>query len=338
MKIFSNHRRKLEPYRRYGSREFQNKLLAAQNYKRSISSDSKAGFFTNFFAKTGYSKLGTMGALAGLAAIVYFLVISPYFRVTNVSVVGANQVAIEDVQTVISDLGKSRLMFVPKNNLFFLSTGRVNKIITKQLPMVKEISSSRTWPNKIKITVKERTPALTLIENSKNYLVDDQGFVIKEIPDTPQMRVIDSVTEDVKTGEQIDGKLIPFIISMKSLWPTKMAVGLSLAKIPGKGSTEVEFVTAEGWSVFFSTDRPVTNQLSNLSLLLAKQIPTGSRTKLAYIDLRISKWAYYCYKQTPCQQTEQASIETSTSPVGPAASGAQTEGSTVSQPDTSVKR
>jgi hypothetical protein len=60
--------------------------------------------------------------------------------------------------------------------------------------------------------------------------------------------------------------------------------------------------------VFFSTDRPVTNQLSNLSILLAKQIAAGDRARLAYIDLRLSKWAYYCFKATPCQQTDQSQL------------------------------
>src|SRR4029077_18786738 len=90
--------------------------------------------------------------------------------------------------------------------------------------------------------------------------------------------------------------------------PEKMTIPLALAKIPGRGATEVEFVSSEGWSALFSTDRPVTNQLNNLSVLLNKQITASNRGKLAYVDLRLAKWAYYCYKATPCQQTDQTTL------------------------------
>ena len=52
MKIFSKHRKKIEPYRRFGGREFKEKLTTAKNYKRSLNSNSEKGFFSRFFAKS----------------------------------------------------------------------------------------------------------------------------------------------------------------------------------------------------------------------------------------------------------------------------------------------
>jgi hypothetical protein len=191
------------------------------------------------------------------------------------------------------------------------------------LPIIKEVKTTRSWPDKINIEITERNPALSFSVKDKNYLIDDQGFVVKELTaPSSQLNIVDAVDDNINIGETINGKLIPFIISMEKSWPGRVAVPLSFGRIPGKGSSEVEFITTEGWSAFFSTDRPVNSQLNNLGLILSKQIPARDRAKLAYIDLRLAKWAYYCYKQTPCQQTDQDNLAQSDESSNPTASGA----------------
>jgi cell division septal protein FtsQ len=302
MKIFSNHRRKLEPYRRFGSREFKEKLTMAKGYKRTL----EKGFISNFFGKTGFSTIGLLVGVGGLGAIFYFLVLSPYFLVNQITVSGNTQVTNDQVLSVFSSLADERFVLVPKNSFFYLSQSRVEKLFAQQLPMVKELKSTRSWPNKISIEVTERTPAIVLSASGRNYLVDELGFVINEVEtESSGLKVEDLVLEEILPGSVIDGKLIPFIISAQKQWGSKMTVPISLAKIPGIGASEVEFVSQEGWSVFFSTERPVANQLSNLQILLSNQINASNRTRLAYIDLRLAKWAYYCFKATPCQQSEQ---------------------------------
>jgi cell division septal protein FtsQ len=325
LKIFSNHRRKLEPHRRFGGREFKDKLVAAKNYKRSFSPDSK-GFFSAFFTRAGISQVSFFVCLAIFAIIIYFLAVSPYFQVTQIKIAGNNQVSTQEISAAINSAGNNRLFFIKKNSFFLLNSTNVNKLEISANPLIRETKSTRSWPNKLTIQVTERIPTLVLTANSKNYLVDDSGYVIKEVADAQNLlSVKDQVSEDIKTGETIEGKIIPFIISMNQSWPSKLTQTIAVAKIPGKGATEVEFVSNEGWSVFFSTDRPVTSQLANLVILLNKQIG-ADRSKLAYIDLRISKWAYYCFKSTPCQQTDSSNLsqnQTSNNPT-PAQAGADT--------------
>ena len=81
------------------------------------------------------------------------------------------------------------------------------------------------------------------------------------------------------------------------------------AKVPGIAASEAQFVTSEGWGVFFDVNRSVASQLSNLSLLLSRQIPAKDRNRLAYIDLKLPKWAYYCFKNTPCSSVSKPTEE-----------------------------
>jgi hypothetical protein len=304
MKIFSKHRKKIDPYRRFGSREFKEKLTTAKNYKRLGAEKS-----FDFFSKTGLSRVGTVTGIAVLAVIFYFLVLSPYFLVKNIVIKGNSRVSASEISKVVAGLSEKRFLLVPQNSLLALNQGRLNNLFKEKLPEVREVKSKRSWPNKITIEISERTPALSVVVSGKNYTIDDQGFVMKETPKTEvQLKIIDQVDEEIKVGEVIGGKLIPFIISMQKQWPGKINVPLAMAKIPGKGASETEFVSAEGWSAFFSTDRPVVNQLSNLSILLNNLTHKGEKPKLVYIDLRLAKWAYYCLRSTPCQQTDQSAL------------------------------
>jgi hypothetical protein len=91
---------------------------------------------------------------------------------------------------------------------------------------------------------------------------------------------------------------------MSKSWNTKINTPIVSAKFPGKSSSEAQFVTAMGWDVIFDTGRPVSVQLADLAVILSKQINPTELPNLAYIDLRLAKWAYYCFKASPCEQKE----------------------------------
>jgi cell division septal protein FtsQ len=308
LKIFSKHRKKLDAHRRYGGREFKEKLNVAKNHKRSLNGNTKP-FNLNFFGRTGFTKVGTISGLALVGTIFYFLALSPYFLVTNVSVSGNKLVTTDEIASFIKNLQGRRFLLVPQNSFFLVSQARIQAQASRALPMLREVKVDRHWPDKVSIRVTERTPAMVIVSRDKNFLIDDQGFAIKElVGPTNEFKLIDQVNDDMRVGQTIEGKLIPFILSMQKTWPTKLNVAIALAKVPGKAAAEVEFVSSEGWSVFFSTDRPVSNQVANLATLINKQISANDRDKLAYIDLRLAKRAFFCLKNTPCQQTDQSAL------------------------------
>jgi len=125
--------------------------------------------------------------------------------------------------------------------------------------------------------------------------------------------VIDQAQEDVVVGEVLSNpKLTAFILSMYRSWPKKVSSGVTVVKIASKTSQEVQFESAEGWSAFFDVNRSALSQLGNLSLILSRRIPQEQRENLAYIDLRLEKWVYYCFNNTPCSSEPQEDIEPET--------------------------
>ena len=305
MNIVSPYRRKLEPKRRFGGRSFRNNIRAAANYKRAFDPNPRT-LFNKTLAKLGLaSKFWRTFAAIIIIVLVYYFCISSRFVVANVSVAGNVQVSTQEIQSAIDQAGHSRLFLVKKNNFFVMTEGRVNKLLTKAFPMIKVASTKRVWPDQIQIQIKERVPGFVIESNGKYFLVDEEGTVVSQVENSQnRLLVQDQLTEAFASGEILhNSKLSTFVLSMNRAWPTKVGIAISSVKFPGKESTDVQFVTIEGWSVMFDTTRPVVNQLNDLAVLLNKQIAARDRPRLEYIDLRLSKWAYYCFKATPCSQT-----------------------------------
>jgi cell division septal protein FtsQ len=301
--IFSKHRRKLDAKRRFGTKDFQSKVKQAQTYKRS-SPVGSLNRKNRWVVLMGFrSKFFRIAWGIGLVTLAYFFIFSDFLKVDSLELVGNEKVTTEQVQTVLSNLGTRRTALVPKSNFFLLTRGRFNESLTQAVPLIKEVKSyKRVWPNKIVVEIDERNPGFVLRSNEQDYLVDDEGMVVKLNPDTQNLPLVnDTVVENFDVGLPLPNtKMVAFILSIHKQWPGKISTALAETKIPGKASNEVQIVTQEGWGVFFDTNRSVSSQLGNLSLILSNQVPTKDRPNLAYIDLRLSKWAYFCYKNTPC--------------------------------------
>lgn len=288
---------------------FRNRIKLAANYKRVFNPNPRT-WFSKILAKLGLaSKFWRAIVVVIFLVIVYFLCISPKFLITSVAVEGNSQVSTEAIKDVVETSGRSRLFFIKKNSFFLMTQGRINKLLTAALPTIKEATSSRTWPNQIKIQIKERLPGFVIETNGNYFLVDEDGIVVSQLDPPPPKNLLivkDQLTEDFASGEALsNSKLSSFVLSLNRQWNGKVSSRIASIKFPGKESTDVQFVSEEGWSVMFDTGRSVVAQLNSLSVLLNKQIAPKDRSRLAYIDLRLAKWAYYCFNATPCSQQAQ---------------------------------
>ena len=307
MRIFSTHRRKLDPSRRYGGREFQEKVRNAANYKRVFTFSPTKWYhgLGGWFSARG-ALWRTIAVLAGLA-VVYFMFFSRALSVTNITVTDNHAVSTESIQGALSQAGQFRFLLLRKDNFFLMTEGRVNAALARIIPEIKQVKTQRVWPNKIMVKVTERNPGFVILSAGNYFLVDDEGTIVKQVSSPENFLVAeDQLQENFAQGETLNTKLAPFVTSMVKLWPAKVNTPIIRAKFPGKAGNDVEFVTNSGWSVLFSLDRPAREQLENLVLLLNKQISARDQEKLAYIDLRLDKWAYYCFKASPCQAHQQA--------------------------------
>ncbi len=294
MRIFSGHRKKIEAKRRFGSLEFRNKVKDAGSYKRAYLRNE-----SNLIPKLKYIGIGIF------IILFYLFVVSDVFTIEQVTIKGNSTVTTSQVEDVLRSSANSRLFLIRKNNFFLMSRGRVNKLLTSSIPTIKEVvRSDRNGLNKITIEIVEHTPGFVIESNGNYFLIDDEGVIVEQIHDPKNYLVVkDQLTESFASGDRLPNqKLVPFILSITKSWNNKISTPIASVKFPGKSSTEVQMITTTGWAVLFDTGRSVSVQLADLAVILSKQIRPSELPNLAYIDLRLNKWAYYCFKQSPCEQ------------------------------------
>jgi cell division protein FtsQ len=104
-------------------------------------------------------------ALAGLGAGVVWLLTSPRFAVTEVTVVGASRLTPEEIVTA-SGIGAG-------TNLFRLDPTAVASRLMS-LPLVRRADVTRRFPNRVSIAVEERRP-FTLAHAGRLHWIDEHG-------------------------------------------------------------------------------------------------------------------------------------------------------------------
>lgn len=97
---------------------------------------------------------------------------APIFKVKTIRVEGADKLLPE---TITAASGVTADDCLP-----LLNTGEIRGRISK-IPYVKECRISRLFPDKLIIKVQERTALATLLVNNRQYEVDDEGKVLREL-------------------------------------------------------------------------------------------------------------------------------------------------------------
>lgn len=294
--------------RRYDSPQFKRKIQTVRNQQRQTSRQFKTSRELPLFSKL---KIKTVIFLSvvGLGVLFYFFILSDYFVVKNIEISGNYKFDQNKAQDILRDDGNKRVILIKKANNLILSKKSLLKTFSARTPYVKEIvSMKKIWPDGLKIEIIERTPEFLLKSSGSYYLVDSDGLIVESFNEPIEgfYLVENLIEEKFELLEPFPNqKLSAFIISAYRNWDSKINVPVKAIKTPGKASSEAHFETLEAWTVFFDVNTPANHQLASLALLLQKQISQAQRKNLVYIDLRSSKYAYICYKNSACDKTAQ---------------------------------
>lgn len=141
-----------------------------------------------------------------LAAGVVFgaMLMIPAFSITEVYCEGLNNLSGEDIITTANIKNGT--------NILLANIGGARRSIKKNA-MVKDVKLRRVFPNKICITVEERTPAAYVLSGSQCVLVDCDGVVIENVQGDKLAQIVqkntpnfeaqtDSTQEDNKDGSK----------------------------------------------------------------------------------------------------------------------------------------
>ena len=309
MGIFGKNKTKATGGARYKTKYFQARIRQARGFKRVPRLAPKAAARISFKPTSLASLVLRFLFFAIILAAGYFLVISDYFLVESVVVLGNIQVDETAVKEWILEERDSRYFFlVPKNHQLIISRSRLTKSLQAKSPYISTVSSiKRKWPNGLEVTLEERVPVAIWQSGGDYFYIDLESVIYEQLPASyatsteNYFRIVDTTNTPRQTGDTLGiSSTLTFLNLVSKNWQTRLSTRLTHAQVTGKLAEDVSASSAQGWTVYFDLKSDVERQLKSLVLILNQEIPEDREGDLAYIDLRLPTAAYYCYLDEPC--------------------------------------
>ena len=109
---------------------------------------------------------------------IFFTTYTPKFNAISNKLVNIKIIIIEDNLVIKDNEIKQKLNFLYNENLLFLNKQKIN-INLKKLPFVESVRIKKIYPNKIKLTIKEKKPIAILKKKKNKFYIIDSGNLIK---------------------------------------------------------------------------------------------------------------------------------------------------------------
>lgn len=156
-----------------------------------------------------------LAVVAPLAAALG-IYLSPLLRVQTVEVRGTRVLRAEDVVALADLEGKSMLR---------LPVEEVQHRVS-QLDMVKAVQVQAVFPNRVVITVQERQPWGYWRRGDENYVVDDEGVVLRGVSPSQDVPTIIDATGGgpLKPGERVSASAISLAVRLRQELPQSLGI------------------------------------------------------------------------------------------------------------------
>jgi cell division protein FtsQ len=228
-----------------------------------------------------------------LAGLSYFFFLSSFFQIKTLNVSGQEKVSQDDILNIADREIENRFIFFKTKSIFLLDAETIRDSILSLYPQVLGVVFERHLPDTLDIKVTERKPSALWCFPADCYLIDGQGIAFEELAGESDLIEIiaQGEEESFSLGEEtMDKNIISLILETES--KTEEKTGLDIIKVWAGSQGRLDFETSEGWDIYFNTEEDIDWQITKLGLVLEKEIPSGQRGDLEYIDLRFTR-VYY---------------------------------------------
>jgi cell division septal protein FtsQ len=293
---------------KFQNQDFKKKLVVARTYKRSSKQipEKPFGIFLGYLGI--YSLKLKILIFFLLLSLIYLFLVPNFFSVKHITVSGLNNPSnLSEIKTCIK-----QTMHWPKNNLILLSNNKLINSLEKNCPTISQVKSlEKDYPNTLNFTIKERFEQFLVHNQSGQYVLSNDGVFLKQLSQTdielnatatnqllpfylinnPEEYYVNQALATPDTFERLEAMLVEF--KEKLLNPIKQITLLD------KTFTNAEMITQTGYQVKLNLNLVNEEFLQNLEDLL-NDITSSRINSVKYIDLRVEKKAYVCYKDAIC--------------------------------------
>ncbi|CAA9307184.1 MAG: hypothetical protein AVDCRST_MAG77-6167 [uncultured Chloroflexi bacterium] len=228
--------------------------------------------------------LSLLGAVACFGGAIGVLLWSD-FRVEQVTV-RRESASSEEAVTRATQLSQ-----VVGRNIFLVSSQLVAQEVVS-IPSVRWARVVPRFPNVVEIEIVERTPIATWQAANGAFLVDDQGYVMAELPPGERpaaalLPVRDTSGFELRVGDQVSQRAL---LAARELVKAMPAAGVRARDVE-LGPTGLVFTTEAGWRVIFGETEGLNAKLANLAAVA--EMAQQRNLKIAVLDLRPKDRPFY---------------------------------------------
>jgi len=257
----------------------------SQIYRKPHSYKNKKSIFKN--------RLFWLGALFFLVFgfIFYLLIFFDSFQIKGIRVEGAEKLSAGEIELLAEGYLEKSFLFFKTKSIFLIGKEEIKNQILAAFPLVGGIKVSRQWPATLKISIKEKIAVALWCENDACFELDETGIIFQagEI-DSALIKIESNQPGLVLGAKAVEAGLLMKILDINS--KLKQEAGISIESVEIVSEDRLDFLTAEGWQAYFNLAGDLDWQITELALVLEKEISSAKRRNLEYIDLRYSK-VYY---------------------------------------------
>lgn len=238
----------------------------------------------------------------------YLLFFSKYFQLKEIEVLGLERVGKEDIVRITEDVVLKEwkvgpLKLLSTQSIFLINSDLLEDVVMDHFLLVGSVKSRIRVPDKVIVVVEERY-SVAEVCHDECYSVDRDGFAFEKTiysggagKEANVFRAQSGeLVLDILDGRELSlGKEIISSDDLASSLSIKRGVEDALKEIASMSLEESELIVkvGSGPKIYFSLDRDVNNQMTNLKLLVEKQISEEEIKGLEYIDLRFGNRVYY---------------------------------------------
>jgi cell division protein FtsQ len=226
-----------------------------------------------------------------ICLIFYSLVFSNFFQTDKVVVEGAEKIPAGGIEQLAGGYLEKTVLFFKTKSIFLVRSEEIEKQILASYPLADEVRVSRRLPDTVKIFIKEKTAVALWCGDDGCFELDKKGVIFQEATVSSDLIKIKDGQEGAILGDSvIEEGLLMSILDINSKLKQKADLLAEAAEIVS--ASRLDILTSEGWEAYFNLSGDLDWQITELALVLEKEISPAKRRTLDYIDLRFSK-VYY---------------------------------------------
>lgn len=226
-----------------------------------------------------------------LGSAFYFFIFSSFFQLKEVKIIGCQMVSKERLRNLIWQTAEKKILFFSTKSIFLINLGYLDKYILQEFPQVCEVNFKRNFPGGLQVKVKEKLPiGIWCSRTEECFLIDKEGIIFNSVSDKESANLLIKTSkpkQKVNLGAQvINQDDLTVITKIQRQLKEK---GVTVKEFVPVSETQLQVRTEEGWWIYFNPKGNIGWQITELNLVLQRQIPPQKRKALKYIDLRFDR-------------------------------------------------